>query len=326
MKRLVLTFFALVTIAAVYAQKLVGNAPAQVAVGEQFRLTYTINTQDVSGFRAGNIPDDLEVLMGPRQSSQSSFQMINGHTSSSSSITYTYIVLANKAGSYTIPPAQISYNGKTLHSNALHIKVSGSAQGNHGSQQSRGGNSNDDYEIRSAGSRISGSDLFIKVSANKKRIHEQEPVLLTYKVYTVVGLTSLRGDMPDMKGFHSQEVPLPREKNFVVEMFNGRPYKTVKWQQWVVFPQMTGKLQIPSITFEGIVVQQNRDVDPFEAFFNGGSGYVEVKKKIVAPGLEIQVDPLPSRPANFSGGVGKSTVTSLLASLTAKKGKKVATL
>ena len=121
MKRLVLTFFALVTIAAVYAQKLVGNAPAQVAVGEQFRLTYTINTQDVSGFRAGNIPDDLEVLMGPRQSSQSSFQMINGHTSSSSSITYTYIVLANKAGSYTIPPAQISYNGKTLHSNALHI-------------------------------------------------------------------------------------------------------------------------------------------------------------------------------------------------------------
>ena len=309
MKRLVLTFFALVTIAAVYAQKLVGNAPAQVAVGEQFRLTYTINTQDVSGFRAGNIPDDLEVLMGPRQSSQSSFQMINGHTSSSSSITYTYIVLANKAGSYTIPPAQISYNGKTLHSNALHIKVSGSAQGNHGSQQSRGGNSNDDYEIRSAGSRISGSDLFIKVSANKKRIHEQEPVLLTYKVYTVVGLTSLRGDMPDMKGFHSQEIPLPREKNFVVEMFNGRPYKTVKWQQWVVFPQMTGKLQIPSITFEGIVVQQNRDVDPFEAFFNGGSGYVEVKKKIVAPGLEIQVDPLPSRPANFSGGVGKFNIT-----------------
>ena len=68
MKRLVLTFFALVTIAAVYAQKLVGNAPAQVAVGEQFRLTYTINTQDVSGFRAGNIPDDLEVIMDQRQS------------------------------------------------------------------------------------------------------------------------------------------------------------------------------------------------------------------------------------------------------------------
>lgn len=72
---------------------------------------------------------------------------------------------------------------------------------------------------------------------------------------------------------------------------------------------MTGKLEIPSITFEGVVVQQNRNVDPFEAFFNGGSGYVEVKKKIKAPGLSITVNPLPQRPANFSGGVGKFTIT-----------------
>jgi hypothetical protein len=79
-----------------------------------------------------------------------------------------------------------------------------------------------------------------------------------------------------------------------------------------MFPQMTGKLQIPSITFEGIVVQQNRNVDPFEAFFNGGSGYVEVKKKIVAPGIEIQVDPLPERPANFSGGVGQFNISAQL--------------
>ena len=293
---------------ATFAQHLVGNAPAQVAVGEQFRLTYTINTQNVSGFRAGNIPDELEVLMGPSQSSQSSFQMVNGHTSSSSSVTYTYIVCANKNGTYTIPPAQITVDGKTIRSNVLHIKVSGTAQSNRGGNHG-GGNANNDYEIRDAGSRISGSDLFIKVSANKKRIHEQEPVLLTYKVYTLVGLTQLRGEMPDMKGFHSQEIPLPREKSFHIETLNGRPYKTVTWQQWVVFPQMTGKLEIPSITFEGMVVQQNRDVDPFEAFFNGGSGYVEVKKKIVAPGLTLQVDPLPTRPADFSGGVGRFSVT-----------------
>ena len=96
MKRLLLISYAFVATVVAFAQNLVGNAPAQVAVGEQFRLTYTINTQNVSGFRAGNIPAELEVLMGPSQSSQSSFQMINGHTSSSSSITYTYIVCANK--------------------------------------------------------------------------------------------------------------------------------------------------------------------------------------------------------------------------------------
>ena len=238
---------------------------------------------------------------------QSSYQMINGHTSSTSSITYTYIVAATKNGSFTIPPAHVVVDGKKIASKALTIKVSGSAQSSNSRQ-----NSDEGGEMRDAGSRISGSDLFIKVSANKKRVFEQEPILLTYKVYTLVQLTQLRGDMPDLKSFYTQEVDLPQQKSFSIETINGRPYRTCTWSQYVMFPQTTGKLQIPSITFEGIVVQQNRNVDPFEAFFNGGSGYVEVKKKIVAPGIDIHVDPLPQRPAGFSGGVGKFNISAQL--------------
>jgi hypothetical protein len=293
------------------SQTLTGSAPSHVAVGEQFRLTYTVNTQNASDFRAGNIPDELEVLIGPNRSMQSSYQMINGHTSSSSSITYTYIVCATKNGSFTIPPAHIVVGGKSIASNTLNIKVSGSPQASAGGSP-RHQRQDEQGEIRDAGSQISGSDLFIKVSANKKRVYEQEPILLTYKVYTLVGLTSLRGDMPDLKSFYTQEVSLPTQKSFSIETFNGRPYKTTTWSQYVMFPQMTGKLQIPSITFEGIVVQQNRNIDPFEAFFNGGSGYIEVKKKIIAPGIDIQVDPLPERPVGFSGGVGHFTVSAAL--------------
>ena len=309
MKRLTTIFGLLLAEVVAMAQTLTGSAPSHVAVGEQFRLTYTVNTQNVSDFRAGSIPNELEVLIGPNRSMQSSYQMINGHTSSSSSITYTYIVCASKNGTYTISPAHIVVDGKTISSNSLTIKVSGSAQSNSGSSRQH---RNEEEEIRDAGSQISGSDLFIKVSANKKRVHEQEPILLTYKVYTLVGLTSLRGDMPDLKSFYTQEVDLPQQKSFSVETLNGRTYKTTTWSQYVMFPQTTGKLEIPSITFEGIVVQQNRNIDPFEAFFNGGSGYVEVKKKIQAPGIEIQVDPLPERPANFSGGVGKFNVSAQL--------------
>ncbi len=294
------------------AQTLTGSAPSHVAVGEQFRLTYTVNTQNVSEFRAGNIPDELEVLIGPNRSMQSSYQMVNGHTSSSSSITYTYIVVATKNGTFTIPAAHVVVDGKSIASNTLKITVSGNAR-----SQSNGGSSqrqrdDEGAEMRDAGSRISGSDLFIKVSANKKRVYEQEPILLTYKVYTLVSLTQLEGKMPDLKGFHTQEVDLPQQKSFKVETINGRPYRTVTWSQYVMFPQITGKLQIPSITFNGIVVQQNRNIDPFEAFFNGGSGYIEVKKQIQAPGIEIQVDPLPQRPANFSGGVGKFNISAQL--------------
>lgn len=308
MKRIyALLILCAVTLAAV-AQNFIAEAPGEVTVGEQFRLTYTVNSQNVSNFRVGNIPEAFEVLMGPSTSRQQSFQMINGHTSSTSSITYTYILCANKEGKFNIPAAHISVGGKDITSNPLRVHVSASAQGG-GSQSQRGGGRG---QMREAGSRISGSDLFIKVTASKQHVHEQEPILLTYKVCTLVDLTQIDGKMPDLNGVYTQEIELPQQKSFKVETINGRPYRTVTIRQYVMFPQKTGKIEIPALTFNGVVVQQNRNVDPFEAFFNGGSGYVEVKHTIKAPALTITVDPLPSRPSGFSGGVGQFNITSQL--------------
>ena len=313
MKRLKVILLLLIAVLAVNAQKFTAKAPSHVQVGDQFRLTFTVETKDVDRFQQPSIPADIEVLMGPSVSQQSSFQMVNGHTSSSSAITYTYICSATKAGSFTIHGAKVIVGGKAIVANDVTIKASGSATGQaNGNNGGNNRNRTQQSSMREAGSAISSNDLFIKVSANKTRVHEQEPILLTYKVYTLVDLTQLAGKMPELKGFHTQEIQLPQQKNFKVENINGRPYRTVTWSQYVMFPQMTGKLEIPSITFDGVVVQQNRNVDPFEAFFNGGSGYVEVKKKITAPGLVVQVDPLPQRPANFSGGVGKFNITAQL--------------
>ena len=308
MKRYLLLLSLMLGAVAIMAQTLTVNAPSKVAAGENFRLTYTVNTQNASDFRIGKVPDALEVITGPYTSRQSSFQMVNGHTSSTSSITYTFIICANKNGSYTIPPAHVNVGGKDVQSQSVHVTVSGSSQSNNGAPRMHDDNDNQP-QLRSSGSRITGNDLFIKVSASKSRVHEQEPVLLTYKVYTLVELTYLEGNMPDLTGFHTQEIPLPQQKSYHVENVNGRPYRCVTWKQYVMYPQVTGKLEIPSITFDGTVIQQNHDVDPFEAFFNGGSGYVEVKRSIKAPGLKLQVDPLPTRPSNFSGGVGKFNIS-----------------
>ena len=305
------------------AQHISVSAPSHVAAGENFRVAYTINTSDVEEFRMGGVQEGLEVIAGPYTSSQSSYQMINGHTSSSSSVTITYTLYAAKNGSFTIGASHAVVGGKRLSSRPVKIQVSGHAQRTNGAPNMHGQDSYDQPRMRSAGSAISGSDLFIKVSASKKRVHEQEPILLTYKVYTQVELTQLEGKMPDLKGFHTQEVPLPQQKTFHTETVNGRPYKCVTWSQYVMYPQMTGRLEIPSITFKGIVVQQNRNVDPMEAFFNGGSGYVEVKKDIKAPGITLQVDPLPQRPANFSGGVGKFNISASLDKKEVKAGEPI---
>ena len=313
MKRSSIFLICLFVACACFSQVIRVSAPSRVEAGENFRVSFKVTTQDVDDFRSGlHSTDVVEVIAGPYTSSESSFQMVNGHTSSSSSITYTYTLYAAKSGVYNIPAAHARVGGKQISSSPAKVTVVGSAQG-------RGNNSpkmheDDNYQphMRAAGSAISGRDLFIKVSANKKKVYEQEPILLTYKVYTLVDLTQLEGKMPELTGFHTQEIPLPQQKSFHIERVNGKPYRTVTWSQYVMYPQMTGKMEIPSITFKGIVVQQNRSVDPFEAFFNGGSGYVEVKRNIVAPSIKIDVLPLPQKPANFSAGVGKFNISAQL--------------
>lgn len=316
-KAYILLLFVMVCVLTVNAQVISVSAPSKVSAGENFRLSFTINTDDVDDFRAGSIPSGLEVIAGPYTSQQSSYQIVNGHTSRSSSITFTYTLYADKPGTYTVSGAKARVGGKTIASHHVIIKVgAGSRHGNGAPQM------HEDAEPRiSSSGKISANDLFVKVSASKRRVCEQEPVLLTYKVYTLVDLTSLDGKMPDLKGFHTQEVPLPQQKSFHLEKVNGKNYRCVTWSQYVMFPQMTGKLSIPSITFKGIVVQRNNSVDPFEAFFNGGSGYVEVKRNIVAPGIDIQVDPLPKRPVDFSGGLGHFTISAQLNHKTVKEGE-----
>ena len=287
--------------------RFVAEAADVVVSGDQVRLVFTVNSQDIKDFRAPSIKG-FDVLMGPSRSQQSSIQIINGKRTSNSSTAFTYILLAGSPGTYTIPAASVEVNGEKVFSNAISIKVLPQDQTS-GNSGNNGGGSASSSRSQAAGSRISANDLFITATASKTTVHEQEAILLTYKVYTVVNLRQLYGKMPDLKGFHTQEVELPQQKTFTLEHYKGRNYNTTVWSQYVLFPQQTGKLEIPSITFDGVVAQQTISDDPFDAFFNGG-GYVEVKKKITTPKVVINVQLLPAKPAGFSGAVGEFKLAS----------------
>ena len=287
--------------------RFVAEAADVVVSGDQVRLVFTVNSQDIKDFRAPSIKG-FDVLMGPSRSQQSSIQIINGKRTSNSSTAFTYILLAGNPGTYTIPAASVEVNGEKVFSNAISIKVLPQDQTS-GNSGNNGGGSASSSRSQAAGSRISANDLFITATASKTTVHEQEAILLTYKVYTVFNLLQFYGKMPDLKGFHTQEVELPQQKTFTLEHYKGRNYNTTVWSQYVLFPQQTGKLEIPSITFDGVVAQQTISDDPFDAFFNGG-GYVEVKKKITTPKVVINVQLLPAKPAGFSGAVGEFKLAS----------------
>lgn len=309
LRQYILYIFLLVT-TTISAQRVHCSAPRSVEVGSKFQIEYVIDASDVSAFRLGNIPEGIEILYGPNQSEVSSYQYVNGHLSGSTTVTVSYVAMATHGGNFTIPPAMVVANGRRMSTESMRVRVNGSAPAA-ATAQSRGGG----REEKTVGNPGHG-DLFILVSASKTHVHEQEPVMLTYKVYTTLNLTQLNGAMPDLKGFHTQEVKLPQQKNFHMETFRGKTYNTVTWSQYIMYPQMTGSLKIPSITYHGIVMEEDRSED---AFFTGG-GYKEVPRDVTAPGITIQVDPLPAKPKDFSGGVGKFNISAQLAKTEVRAG------
>ena len=293
------------------AQTVKIQAPEVCEVGRRVNVSYVVDTQDVEDIRVGNFPG-FELLYGPSTSSQSSFQMINGKTTHSSTITFTYVLLAKEEGEFTLPKADVVLEGKTIRSNSSIIKVLPATQKNQGSGSSSQQGAQSHSGHASEGS-ISDRDLFISATVSKGKVFEQEAVVLTYKLYTLVNIRQLVGDMPELDGFHCQELDNKAQLSLKYEHYNGRNYGTAIWRQYVLFPQKSGKMTIPSVSFDAEVEITNPHADPFDVFFGGGSLTQRVRKTLNTPKLEIEVSPLPQpSPANFSGCVGKFTLDASL--------------
>lgn len=294
--------------AAIWADEAItftASAPEAVVVGDHFRLSFTVTTQQVRDFKAPTIKG-FEVLMGPQSSRQSSMEIINGKTRQSSSITFTYTLLAEKEGEFSIPGATIVADGKPMVSNAVRIRVLPADKNNGGAGQgssSRGG--------AAATGTISNNELIITSTVSKSTVYEQEAFLLTYKIYTAVDLRGFDNiKLPDFNGFHSQEVEQPSDRRWKLEHYKGRNYQTTIYRQFILFPQQSGELIIEGARFDASIAQASQVTDPFEALFNGG-GVVEVKKSIFTPKINMHVSALPSgKPEGYCGGVGEFNISS----------------
>ena len=297
------------------------NAPQAVVQGERFRITYTVNTRSAKGFRAPDMPG-LNILSGPGTSTSFSQRITNGKAVTVESITYTFVAVANETGDIEVEGATIQVDGKQYTSNGLTIKVlppDRTAQPQQQSVQGRSQQSGQTTQSRSSSSSSSSADdLFMLATVDKTTVYEQEAILLTYKVYALpsVDLRNLSTKMPDLKNCHVQEVDLPQQKEFNLEHYNGRNYQTILWSQFVLFPQHSGELEIPSTVFEAIVAQrvESNSDDLFDMFFNS-SRYVETRRDLPTRTIKINVKPLPQgKSGAYYGGVGDFSISSTISS------------
>ena len=283
------------------------QAPKQVIVGRPFQITYTVN-QRSRDMRAPEFTD-FDVLSGPYTSTSSSTSFVNGKRTSSFEQTYTYMLMAQKVGTFTIAPATVKVDGENVQSNGVRIEVlpedqTTTSQPSSSSQPSQSRQS-------SSSSQASSENIFVRTIASKTKVHEQEALMITYKLYFAnVDVTQLTNNtkLPEFTGFLKQDLE-NGEIQTELEHYNGRNYQTAVLYRTILYPQHSGDITIDPAKFEAVlrVQTQQRARSIFDDFFGS---YTNVTKMLTAPGVTIHVSALPSgKPAGFSGGVGKFTLT-----------------
>ena len=305
MKRIILIFSILLAAGATGAQNinLRATAPATVAAGSQFRLEFSINA-DAKDLRIDNIPD-FDVLMGPSTSKSSNISIVNGNVNQSVSTTFTYVLQAQKEGTFNLPAATVMVDKEKYTSNTLKINV----VTDNNAQQNSGQSSPTQSNIQT----ISGVEVFIRTIPSKTTVYEQEAVLITYKLYVrgVANVFRVQGTKtPEAKEFISQDVLQPDDKQFSSENYNGKDYNVVVLDQRLLYPQRAGSLNVEEGEYESAlrIVNSSPHRSFFSSFFDT---YQDVTRKITAPAVKITVKELPTgKPVSFANAVGNFSLKS----------------
>ena len=299
----------------VFADEVVfrAQAPKQVIAGQPFQVSFTVN-QRSRDFRAPELVD-FEVLSGPYTSTSSSTSYVNGKRTSVFEQTYTYMLMANKTGSFTIPPATVRVDGENVQSNGVRVEVLPADEQPSGGQSSQGrtgqGGQQNSQSTQNGQGNVNAENLFVRTIATKTHVHEQEALLVMYKLYFAnVDVAQLTNNtkLPEFTGFLKQELE-QGEIQTEMEHYNGRNYQTAVLYRTILYPQHSGDIKIDPAKFEAVLRVQTR-TQPRSIFDDFFGSYTTVTKMLTAPAVTVKVDALPAgKPAGFSGGVGTFTLT-----------------
>lgn len=273
----------------------------QVATGEQFQVTYSVN-----GSASRFSPPDFrgfQLISGPNESS--SMTSINGNVSASTSISFD--LMAVREGTYTIAPATIVAGGRRLTSGTIRIKV---VKGRMVRPSNPGTQSDREEESRITPPKGNLSRLlFIRASVGKSKAYIGEQIPVTYRLYTQVDIVNSELDkLPDLNGFWSEETRnQSQEVEWRTETIKGVRYHVADIKQTILFPQRAGSLTIDPLAMTFRVRQPIAPRDMMEQVFGA---YQEVNFKAKSTPVTVRVLPLPDqgKVQGFNGAVGRFSV------------------
>ena len=304
------------------APTLTVSAKKQVFVGERFQVVFESNAEG-RNFQAPSF-EGFNVVGGPFTSTSSSIQMVNGSISRTTRNSYTFALQAFQEGTFRIGSASLTIDGNKVSSEPFEIKVLPD-DGSHANSGGGGGgvSSNQGQSQQNTNDpQVSGKDLFLRCIPSKKTVYVGEQVVLTYKLYTKVPVSSVSlSKVPSYAGFWTKDIS---DNNGTLkqssEYINGIEYTTAEIQKVIIVPQRSGKFTIDPMTMECVAqirTQRNnsRSMDPFEAFFNDpffNRNITNVQKELSSQSFSIEAKNLSEngKPASFAGAVGNYKFTS----------------
>lgn len=296
------------------------SAPSAVVMGQQFQLTYTVNTEGATSLRTPDL-SAFEVLMGPSSSVSRSMQIINGQTSSSYSQTFTYVLMPKKEGTFNIGPGSIKIKNANYSSNSLIVKVLPPDKAGSASGGGRSGGGSGSGGASQGSTSVGTNELFVRMNVSNRSVYEQEGFLVTFKIYSLYDVDLDDIKFPEFEGFLAQDIDL--NPQWTLENYNGRNYRTAVFKQTILYPQRSGKITIGAGRFNAIAhVRVKRSGSLFDELMGGG--YQDIRKVLTTAPVTVDVKPLPSgKPESFNGAVGGYTMKATINSNQAKTNEAV---
>ena len=286
------------------------QAPEEVYMGDHFTVKFSVNEQ-AKDFQGPSFKG-FSLIAGPSTSSQTSMSFINGQMSRSVSTSFTYTLMADVEGTFTVEPASCVADGKKLSSKRFTIKVvkMSAAQQQQRQQQQQQRQAYDPWAQQpQPATQIDEKTLFARASVSKTNPYQGEQIIITYKIYTQVPISQFAIDkLPGNRGFWAEDLSVGQQIKQYEETVDGRRYQVAEIRRGALFAQENGKLNIESLDLNvlAMVQQQRRRTgsiwDLFDdPFFNSRQA---VERPLRTNRISVNVRPLPSAPDNFTGAVG----------------------